>query len=283
MESIHADRLIESYKQDKLGHFYILNVYQTSKAPEQIQSFIETLYQSITNRETSFTQFFDDNKEENQELFHSDFTFFNTQDKTYSVESDEIIDFFRTLEFRPQELKKRFFIFIDAHKLSDSILNKMLKSLEEPPSWCCFLFFSSSESGFLQTIESRAVKLQLPRPKMFEATQTQGFDHWYGQNINYYAQNISPELIDDLKTSITRALKNDPWKLFELFKSNKQMEGLFFKLFLEFVNFKPLEKHDKLKIDQTVRNYERAVKFHHSVQGRVSLLITTMQRAIYAK
>lgn len=60
-----------------------------------------------------------------------------------------------SLPFRPHEARTRWVIFREAEKLLPAAANKLLKTLEEPPTDTHFVLLSSKPSSLLPTIRSR--------------------------------------------------------------------------------------------------------------------------------
>lgn len=61
----------------------------------------------------------------------------------------------RDLHFEPVRSQRRVFVIRDAEGLNGSSGNSLLKTLEEPPSYACFLLTASSTAAVLPTIVSR--------------------------------------------------------------------------------------------------------------------------------
>ena len=61
--------------------------------------------------------------------------------------------------YRPREGRQRFFILDEADRLRDEAANSLLKTLEEPPATSTILLVSSRPNALLQTIRSRAQRI----------------------------------------------------------------------------------------------------------------------------
>ncbi|MBE0429029.1 MAG: DNA polymerase III subunit delta' [Thermoleophilia bacterium] len=68
---------------------------------------------------------------------------------------DQIRELNRALSLRPSESRARVFIFPDAGAFNAASANAFLKSLEEPPSFVCFILLATSEDRLLATLVSR--------------------------------------------------------------------------------------------------------------------------------
>lgn len=65
------------------------------------------------------------------------------------------------LYIRPNEGKKKIYIFPRAQELTEPAQNALLKIMEEPPEYGVFLLLTTSAGSLLPTIRSRAVELTL--------------------------------------------------------------------------------------------------------------------------
>lgn len=69
---------------------------------------------------------------------------------------------------RPNEGKRKVYLFPDCSLLTEQDQNVLLKIVEEGPPYAAFLFCAENASGVLQTLRSRCVELKL-RPALEEA------------------------------------------------------------------------------------------------------------------
>lgn len=81
----------------------------------------------------------------------------------YKVESPGILALIKFLNYRAYELKKKFIFITDAHLLSVIVSNKLLKVFEELPENFCLFLFCPQGQDLLPTVESRAIKILMPR------------------------------------------------------------------------------------------------------------------------
>lgn len=81
----------------------------------------------------------------------------------YKVDSLSIKNFIKFLNYRPLDLKTKFIFLFDAHDLSVIVSNKLLKIFEELENHFCLILMVPDNAQLLATVESRAIKLQIPR------------------------------------------------------------------------------------------------------------------------
>lgn len=102
------------------------------------------------------------------------------------------------LYIRPNEGKKKIYIFPRAQDMNDSAQNALLKVMEEPPEYGVFLLLTTSAGSLLPTIRSRAVELTLA-PVAWEEARLRLREHFpqeeesalrsaYGRSGGYLGQ-----------------------------------------------------------------------------------------------
>lgn len=68
---------------------------------------------------------------------------------------DEIRKLIETVNYLPTQLSKKVYIIDEAHMLSNSAWNALLKTIEEPPTHVCFIFATTEVNKIPMTIISR--------------------------------------------------------------------------------------------------------------------------------
>jgi DNA polymerase III delta prime subunit len=181
-----ANILVKKYANNQLAQVYLAS-YPLDSGPESwINNFIH-----------NFTKLPD----------HPDVFFVTRSEKenNYKVDSSSIKDMLKFISYRPIEFKTRFIFFTDAHKMSDIVANKLLKVLEElPPLYCLFLLAPEGQH-LLPTVESRAIKVRLPKSKetFAEVKDTPNFE-----SVNELVQylKVSEDPFFDEKKFIEQAI-----------------------------------------------------------------------------
>lgn len=131
--------LLQKWSDKKLGHFYILKCSTTS----WIEDFLLATKASLTSPDILFLSPPKDD-----------------ENKEYQVEDLTVL--FNFLNFKPFELPHRFIVINKSHLMGKKLCNKLLKSLEEPPENLTIFFLCPKTCDFLETIESRAIKINIP-------------------------------------------------------------------------------------------------------------------------
>lgn len=265
------ERLKTLYQNQKLAHFYVL---QMQGQDQQVQT-IQELSQAFTN----------DNSEAS--INHPDLLILKPEGKSYLTEQPDINEYMRSWEFRPTNLNYRFFIFTDAHLLSDNILNKMLKQLEEPPAWSCIFFLNPSGKKLLATIESRSVRFQVP-PKMTpEWDASQGsFAQWldyYFEFFNSQNKTIAEESdLQEFKDYFFQAIKGNPWSFFENVKKNPEREELVNQITLHLSLYKHAQFQQVQHALQELQACMESKAFNNNRQLRLERMLRVWQRTLSA-
>jgi DNA polymerase-3 subunit gamma/tau len=83
---------------------------------------------------------------------------------------DDIRDLRDKVSFRPAEARIKFYIIDEAHMLSNSAFNALLKTLEEPPDHVIFVLATTEPERIPATITSRCQRFEFKRIKLHEVT-----------------------------------------------------------------------------------------------------------------
>lgn len=94
---------------------------------------------------------------------HPDVVF--VRDSEHKELSAEVVRQVRTDAFiRPNEGGRKVYVFEDCSLWNERGQNILLKTIEEGPPYCAFLFCAENASALLQTIRSRCVEVKLGAP-----------------------------------------------------------------------------------------------------------------------
>ena len=85
-----------------------------------------------------------------------------THEKPNSIGVDDVRDqLVGDVQIRPYNGKYKIYIMPDAEKMTVQAQNAILKTIEEPPEYAVIILLTDNEQGFLDTIRSRCVLIQL--------------------------------------------------------------------------------------------------------------------------
>ena len=84
------------------------------------------------------------------------------------LSADVVRDMRRDTYIRPNEGERKVYIFEDCSLWNERGQNILLKTVEEGPPYCAFLFCAENASALLQTIRSRCVEVKLGAPSVRE-------------------------------------------------------------------------------------------------------------------
>lgn len=153
--------IIENWRHERLAHFYLITAHE---AQQDKTSFLkdwttQTLSEIWKLEGKNLSQ---DWLKEPSFYQHPDFTIIDIEGARALVDSPEVVQWQQQLDYQAMELKNKWVVWHECEKITESLANKLLKTLEEPPKKTIILFTSSEKAPLLATIESRAIKIRLP-------------------------------------------------------------------------------------------------------------------------
>ena len=93
---------------------------------------------------------------------HPDLFLIRVPEDKKSIGVDQVRDeIIKEAFVRPFTSKRKVFIIEDGMALTVEAQNALLKVLEEPPEYVCFIILAENQSGLLETVRSRSLKFQL--------------------------------------------------------------------------------------------------------------------------
>jgi len=131
------------YREKKLPHLFIIKI-NNEDAEHLYPQMIEKISLKKINNHADFLKVTVDENEKN-----------------YKVDSKNIGDFNKFLNYRPTHLHHKFALVFDAHLMSEVLYNKFLKTFEETSSDTTIFLIIPKEEELLPTIKSRAITIYL--------------------------------------------------------------------------------------------------------------------------
>ena len=290
-----TQRLISKYNQDKLAHFYILKNCQLQssevKSHHLLQSWAKSFFSQIFHKSLEQTQIKINNG-------HSDILWLSPEyDKKkksfhdYRVKDDFFESFLHFKEYKAIELKRLFIIVEQAHRINDTIANKMLKELEEPHNPMTIFFLNPTSQEFIPTISSRALELTINQACETFEHETQPLSN--AQEIKLWLEKISHSFCEQLEEddkkcvsffiqTLEKYLANSEkmkgvlaWSL-EQISSLKINEVLLINWWLEIEKRKKSGYLHKSKVLETSQWMDRSRVFHNKASTRQSELVSLL-------
>jgi hypothetical protein len=147
------ENFLKKASTDQLHHLYILQ--NTWKMPHE--DFQKTFDQFLIKYHFQFCQ---KNIEVNQFINCEDLLIVHPapNSKNYSVE--DLTPIFKFINYKARIYPRRLVVIPELSKLTDIVINKLLKILEEPPVPLTFFILNASNAKTLPTLESRAIKMK---------------------------------------------------------------------------------------------------------------------------
>ena len=187
---IGQEQLIEyfknSIKQNKIYHAYILNGEDYSGKKMIANGFAMTIQCENSDEEPcmechSCKQVMSNNHPDIIWVGHEKVNSIGVEDIREQINNDVMI--------KPYSSRYKIYIVEEADKMTVQAQNALLKTIEEPPEYVIIMLLSNNSAGFLQTILSRCVVLNIKPIK--------------SETIKSYL--IEKENVDDYKAEICAA------------------------------------------------------------------------------
>ena len=128
---------------------------------------------------------------------HPDFQIINEQGENVTI--SQVRELIKNVYEKPILSTKKIYIINDADKMNVEAQNCLLKTLEEPPEYLCFILIVSNMDMILSTIKSRCTKINFNKLTTEELIQV-----LKGNNID--VKNISEKMYILFNGSIGKAL-----------------------------------------------------------------------------
>ena len=259
--------LLHKIQNRENAHFYILrptNIFLNTK--QYLDNWIKALLIKVIKFHASEL----DNKTiENKYLQgHPDITLIYPGENKDNYLLENFTPFFKALNYNCYELKTKFIVVFDSHLIkSNSIHNKLLKSLEEPTENTIIIFINPTLTKFIQTIESRAISLRVGKSSEISITnQNLSLSSWLDVSFSLLRQNeTEKDNLLELKNLIISYSKSKITinEIISYVTNDKYLERYFVKLALEWSNHKDNFREKDLLLKESIW-YERSSKFHNS-------------------
>ena len=118
-------------------------------------------------------------------------------EKDESIKTNTIKELVGSVLEKPIQSSKKVYIINNSENMTKEAQNSLLKTLEEPPDYVCFILVTKNENLLLNTIRSRCIKIPFKKLTKDEIKQ-------YFQRNN---ENVDEEIIDAFNGSIGIAIK----------------------------------------------------------------------------
>lgn len=258
-------RLIQRLKNDELAHFYLLRPHPHEREPQWaletwIGQFLEQVW--LTQRpeaSDSFTQ-------------HPDFLLIDNPKPSRAYQSKEnpgLLEWAKTQDYGPMELKRRWIVVHHAHTLTESFCNKQLKTLEEPNENTTIIFTDPQQAPLLRTIESRALNIQIPRalkPRELKRGPVQ-------QNFITYLRSLPAENGAEKAHELADKLEGPLHEALEWIRSNADLERMILEWVLDFERSRSTSAQLRAVL-QRLKWFEKSLLLHNSAQERWLTLLS---------
>jgi len=160
----------------------------------------------------------------------------------YKVDGNQWTYLQSFIQYRPIILKNKFVFIHDAHRISDVLSNKLLKTFEDSPKQLTIFLFLKDQQSLLPTILSRAISLQIHAEKK------------------------------EVNAKVFSALTN-PTKIVEEIKSLDEGETLFIKSVID-QQLKNSPHYPQItELLENLKSFEKYGEYNNSLSSRVALIL----------
>ena len=162
LEILGDEQIIEHFKNaittDKVSHAYIISGEKDSGKKMLAEAFAATLLCETNGRDAcgecrSCKQAVDHNHPDIRYVTHEKPTTISVEDIRQQINNDIVI--------KPYASAHKIYIVDQAEKMNKMAQNALLKTIEEPPEYGVILLLTTNAAGFLPTILSRCVTLEM--------------------------------------------------------------------------------------------------------------------------
>ena len=228
------EHLQNAIAMGKVSHAYIISGEKDSGKKMLAEAFAATLLCETNGRDAcgecrSCKQAMDHNHPDIRYVTHEKPTTISVEDIRQQINNDIVI--------KPYASAHKIYIVDQAEKMNKMAQNALLKTIEEPPEYGVILLLTTNAAGFLPTILSRCVTLEMqPIPKdviIRELMQRHGIPDYQAQVCASFAQGnlgkaiklASSQEFNEMKNGMVSMLRRmDSMDLFEISRIVKGLE-----------------------------------------------------------
>lgn len=272
--------LLEEWKQGRLKGLYLLTLptmIEKSEASLQfkewsLQFTAECLVSHYSN--TTVAQM------RNRLLLgHPDFLLISSSEDKKAYLQEDFAELFTFLSHRPYEWPHRFIIIEEIHLISESMVNKLLKTFESLPSDVTLFLLHTTAQKLLPTLESRAITIQIALTPQKTSVENIALAYSYEQRSLWWkrklkeerAYSFSDEFIDLLIEWVEK--KNHFQPLLELFRSAPKVERELYRLIIDWELSHDSSYLQKQGLLTTLQEVETSWNYHNWSKERAARLL----------
>jgi len=264
--------LLKKLSLQEISHFYIVSCpLNEHDARDYLNEWInDFLCEVLCSKRDGLGH---EKAQESLKLGHSDIQFIETDNKLYTDKNEDFKEFYKFLEYSASELGHKFIIVKDIHKISESIGNKLLKTLEEPPFGVTIFFLDPQKKKVLTTISSRAIRLNLPihaktEEKSFNASLS--FEQWVNTQANLEL-NKSAQSIIGIESG-----NGQIHSLIEEIRSKNIDEEEIIKLLMNWITNTSQDGEKVMNFIEQIKTIDYQRPFNGPAQGRMVPLLSKL-------
>lgn len=263
--------LKKKWDSDQLAHFYILQSKDHPLAEKEMTEWtIELLNNFLGNQ--GYSNF--------QSNSHPDILWIELGDeRAYSHNDERFEEIFKMNDFRPMQLKKKIIVLEKCYLISNTLANKLLKTLEDASEHILFLFMNPGQKKLLDTIRSRALTLTLgagEENNSWKIEKGLPFSEWikkYQQMLKTTDEQVSS--IENMGKVLSEynERKINLINCIDQIREDKSAEDATFKILHEWMNYSADTYQKSLNYQNALAWWEEQKIYHNSSASRLENLI----------
>lgn len=262
--------MLENWNKDRLPHFILVSANEAEKNKEEfLKSWALELLAAIWSAEGKNLSA--DWRENPSFLQHPDISWIEIDGSAALVKSPEVLEWQAQLDYRPMELKYKWVIWPEAEKINVHLANKLLKTLEEPPEKTVLLFTTSEKAPILPTIESRAIKIRLPKQINNEQIHRPLSD----ESFLDYLTRLGAEHGETFYHELAPLIKvGELHETLEFLKKHKQQSRQLLLTVLDYERTKAKNPQTLEALNKRLQWFQKSEVFHHGAAERWLTLLS---------
>ncbi len=257
--------LVKKWKNNTLPHFIILKGHE---GEGHLHSFVQSFIQHCFITSLNVTE---EKAKDLIRLGHPDVLWIDTAEKQYywSKAQNNFKEYISFKEHSPLELELKIVVISKVHLLTDSIMNKLLKDLEDNKK-TLYLFMHNTKSELLPTINSRAIILNVPRSSEYSRVAL-----YENIDISIVSQQRKTHIDNTLKSFLKD--RNGEYDILEEIKNGKLSEQDFFEHLLDIERDSKKDYLHKTHILKEIQHFIESKTYNNPARERFYQLLNALR------
>lgn len=266
--------MLENWRQDRLPHFCLISAHEAQQNKDQVlKTWTTHLLSEIWKLEGK--KLSEDWQTDPSFYQHPDFTIIDIEGPRALVESPEVVQWQQQLDYRAMELKYKWVVWHECEKITTALANKLLKTLEEPPEKTVILFTTTEKAPLLPTIESRAIKIRLPKQQSLDPVQDELLHAQGDERLVDYLERIAQKSQNEFYQLLIPLLRvGEIQETLEFLKKNKESTHLLLTHILDYERTRKSTPQALDALNKRMQWFKKAQTFNQGAAERWLTLLS---------